>query len=90
MIRRKEIPPFVDGKDFEQELVALRMMASLHHLKGAAAFEKARGDAEWLLKNSGNQLLVNIAKGLLNSSDLVRDISTGPLSLLWTGYISPN
>jgi hypothetical protein len=90
MIRRNEIPGIVDGGNCEQELVALRMMASLHHLRGTDAFEKAKTDAEWLVKNSTNQLLTDLAHGLLTSSEILHIDPTAPPFSSWSRNDSAN
>lgn len=88
MIRAHQIPAMVDGEDYEQEMVAFRMMATLHHLRGTEAFEKSRADAQWLVDHSTKQLLRNIGIGVLTASDLLHN---GKLEgLLWQHDIRRN
>ncbi|MGH8015075.1 MAG: hypothetical protein ACREBV_02675 [Candidatus Zixiibacteriota bacterium] len=75
MIRRKEIPAMVDGVNFEQELVALRMMSALSHLKGTVALEVLRADGQWLVARTTNQLLKDLAQAILDISEEDREIS---------------
>ena len=90
LIRSKKIPSIVDEKNFEQELVAIRMVSSLYYFKGKDAFEKTRADALWLQMNSPDHLLRDLSKNLSEMPTIVDDTYYQLFLNRYFGRISKN
>jgi len=90
LIRSKKIPSIVDEKNFEQELVAIRMVSSLYHFKSKDAFEKTKADALWLQMNSPDNLLRDLSKNLSEMPTIVDDTYYQLFLNRYFGRISKN
>jgi hypothetical protein len=64
LIELGEMPGNVDNRDFHQHLRAVRMISSLHHLRGSEAWKAAMVDAVWLQSQASEATLAKLGASI--------------------------
>ncbi|HXF48822.1 MAG TPA: hypothetical protein VNL73_05290 [Verrucomicrobiae bacterium] len=69
MVEKGHLPAEVNGVNYEEQLRAILMYASLNHLHGSEGWEAAKQQAEWLKKNAKNSLLQRCGHSLSSADE---------------------
>jgi len=88
-LRRCEAAVVVEEGELESELHVMRMIASLHHLRGSQAVESSREDARWIVERSKVERHKEIALSLLGTLDMAGSAKF-ELEQAWKQYLRRN